>query len=91
MGRTHAHLTTRIAQHLHKESSVFRHLDNKPLCKEQCTKVNCFKVSDNANSTLQRAIKEGLHIRWLDPVLNKQKKHEVITLLVCRARLFRIH
>ena len=82
VGRTHAHLRTRIAQHFHNESSVFRHLDNNPLCKEQCTKVNCFKVLDNAHSTFQLAIKEGLHIRWLNPVLNKQKKHGVITLLV---------
>ena len=42
-GRTHTHLTTRIAQHFHKESSVFRHLDNNTLGKEQCTKHNCFK------------------------------------------------
>ena len=42
-------LTTRIAHHLHKESSFFRHLDNNLLCKEQCTKVYCFRVLDNAN------------------------------------------
>ena len=82
VGRTHTHLTTRIDQHFGKESAVFKRLDKYPLCKQHCTKQNCFKILDNANSSYMLAIKEGLHIRWLKPVLNKQKKHQVITLLV---------
>ena len=43
---------------------------------------NNFKVLDNGKSQYELALKEGLHINWVKPVLNKQKKHEVITLLV---------
>ena len=73
---------TRIPQHFDEESSVFNHLNNNRSCKEKCNKQNCFKNLDNGNSTYQLAIKEGLHTRRGNPVLNKQQKHEVITTLV---------
>ena len=65
VGRTHTHLTTRIAQHFDKESSVFNHLNNNCSCKEKCNKQNCFKILDDGNSTYQLAIKEGLHINTI--------------------------
>ena len=61
VGHTHTHLTTRIAQHFDKESSVFNHLNNNRSCKEKCNKPNCFKILDNGNSTYQLAIRGVTH------------------------------
>ena len=59
------HLTTRIARHFHEESSVFRHLDNNPLCKEQCTKYNCFKILDFTSLLSKRVYTlDGLTQFW---------------------------
>ena len=81
VGRTHKHLTTRIREHLSSESSsIFKHLLENPQCKHSSPE-NDFKILDHASSQYELAVKEGLYINWLRPNLNKQKIHEVITLL----------
>ena len=82
VGRTHKHLTTRIEEHLNSESSnIYKHMLENPQCKSDNIRSN-FKILDTAKSHYELALKEGLYINWLKPVLNKQKKHEVITLFV---------
>ena len=34
---------------------------------------NVFKILDNARTAYELALKDGLHIKWLKPALNKQK------------------
>ena len=83
VGRTHKHLDTRIQEHLGSEtSSIYKHLNENKFCKEKTTKDNAFKILDNARTEYELALKESFHIKWLKPALNKQKVHEVITLLV---------
>ena len=43
---------------------------------------DCFVILDHAPTQWQLKIKEGLHIKWECPQLNKQGKHVVVTLLV---------
>ena len=40
------------------------------------------RILDDARTDYELALKEGLHIKWFKPALNKQKAHEVITLSV---------
>ena len=85
VGRTHKHLDTRVDEHFgRKSSSVFQHINDPKNnnCKTKYDKTNCFSIIDNARSDYELAIKEGLHINRLEPELNRQKQHEVITLLV---------
>ena len=51
-------------------------------CKSKTTRENAFKILDNARTGYELALKEGLHIKWLKPALNKQKVLKVITLSV---------
>ena len=82
VGRTYQHLTTRIEYHLSNDkSSIFKHMHKSLQCKPD-NFSNCFKVLDNGKSQYELAVKEGLHINWVKPDLNKQKKHEIIILLV---------
>ena len=83
VGRTHKHLDTRIAEHFggDKNSSVLNHLKGNKSCHEKAT-AEVFTILDHARTDYELAVKEGFHINWLKPALNKQKKHEVITLLV---------
>ena len=83
VGRTHIHFNTRLNQHLgsDKKSSVHKHLNNNNECKKVCD-ADSFKVLDNAKSSYELALKEGMHIKWLNPVLNVQKKHEILKLRV---------
>ena len=82
MGRTRRHFTTRVDEHLNSDysSSIFRHLNSNPQCKRSVTAKD-FTIKAYANSMYELAVKEGLYINWLKPNLNKQKAHEVITLL----------
>ena len=85
VGRTHKHFDTRITEHLGSEtSSIFKHLNDpkNKTCKIKANKDNSFKVLDNARTDYELALKEGFYINWLRPALNKQKIHEVITLLL---------
>ena len=85
VGRTHKHFDARINEHFGSgSSSIFKHLNESKnnACKIQTTKENSFKILDNAKTDYELALKEGFYINWLKPALNKQKIHEVITLLI---------
>ena len=83
VGRTRRNLSTRIEEHLggKKSSNIFKHLRNNPEC-QNLDQRKQFKILDYASSKYELSLKEGLHIKWIKPSLNVQKKHEVITLLV---------
>ena len=75
IGETTRHITTRVKEHTtDKNSHIFKHLQNSPLCKSQFT-PDCFKVIDKANSTFSLKLKEALHIKKQKPDLNKQIHH----------------
>ena len=84
-------MTTRIEGHLGSESSsIFKHLRENPECQSYDQKSQ-FKLLDYASSQYELSLKEGLHIKWLKPNLNVQKKHEVITFLVqLKRRIYHI-
>ena len=85
VGRTHRNFDTRINEHLRLESSsIFKHINDpkNSICKTVCSRDSSFKILDQANNDYELALKEGIFIKWLRPVLNKQKSHEVITLLI---------
>ena len=75
MGCTTCHLATRIKQHIHtdKNSVVYKHLQLNPNCKIKCSVEN-FEIIDMANTEFDLQIKEAIHIRRIDPALNKQIK-----------------
>ena len=83
IGETTRHLNTRITEHLQRDKSshVFKHLNNNPVCKQSCNS-QCFTVIDSAPTKFQLKIKEGLHIHWEKPSLNKQLYCYNISLLV---------
>ena len=82
VGRTHCHYDTRCEQHLRTDfnSNIYKHINSNLECKKSDKK--CFKIIDRANSDYSLAIKEGIHIKWLEPTLNTQKKHVILKLLV---------
>lgn len=85
MGRTHRNFDTRVNEHLRLESSsIFKHINDPKngICKTVCSRDSSFKILDSANNDYELALKEGIFIKWLRPALNKQKSHEVITLLI---------
>ena len=85
VGRTHKHFDNRINEHLScKSSSIFKHLNDpeNSACKSISNKDNSFKILDNARTDYELALKEGIFIKWYNPALNKQKFHEIITLLI---------
>ena len=65
--RTHEHLET------DKSSNIYRHLLENPKCKSICDE-NCFSILDSARTKYTLKLKEGRHIKWLKPSLNKQAK-----------------
>ena len=83
VGETSRHLSVRINEHLNtdKSSHIFKHLRANQACKDQCNN-NCFSVLDTASSKYQLKIKEGMHIDWLKPSLNKQVYCTKISLLL---------
>ena len=83
VGRTHLHFDTRCGQHIgtDKNSSIFKHLSNNKECKEACSRES-FKILDNAKTSYELALKEGMHIKWRKPNLNIQKRHEIMKLLI---------
>ena len=77
VGETARHLPTRIKEHLKtdKKSHIYQHLSSNQNCFNCCTD-DCFCILDYASTMYQLKIKEALIIKWLDPILNKQKKYE---------------
>ena len=43
---------------------------------------NSFSIIDFAKTDYGLALKEAMHIKWVNPDLNGQKKHEIIRLLI---------
>ena len=68
-------------RHINKASHVFQHLQEPFECKSVVDQ-NCFSIIDHADTKWKLKLKEGLHISWLKPSLNKQVKHCVINLSV---------
>ena len=80
VGETARHLPTRIQEHLtDKKWHIYQHLSSNQNCFNCCTD-DCFSILDYASTKYQLKIKEALYIKWLDPILNKQKKTLKITL-----------
>ena len=76
IGETTRHIITRIEEHLKrdKKSHIYKHIHNNASCLNKCDK-DCFKILDNASTNWQLKVKEGLHIEWENPEINKQVKY----------------
>ena len=76
IGETTRHLRTRAREHLlsDKSSHVYRHLQSSRACHDSCN-TECFTILDSAASKFQIKVKEALHIKWENPILNQQLRH----------------
>ena len=76
IGETTRHIITRIEEHLKKDkkSHIYKHVHNNASCLSKCDK-DCFKILDHASTNWQLKVKEGLHIEWENPEINKQVKY----------------
>ena len=76
IGETTRHLSTRIKDHLKtdKKSHIFAHLVNNETCKALSTE-NCSEIIDSVSTPFRLKLKEGMHIIWKKPSLDKQQKH----------------
>ena len=83
IGETTRHFGQRIKEHLEtdKNSHIFKHLNSNQTCKGK-SGSNSFKILDSAGTKWQLKLKEGLHIHWKTPNLNKQVKHIIKTLAI---------
>ena len=72
IGRTMRHLSTRIKEHLDtdKKSHVYKHLNESQRCKS-LSNNDCFSILDYPLTQYSLSIKEGMHIGWQKPALNK--------------------
>ena len=64
-------------------SAIYKHLHGKN--NENCLKlsnVDSFDIIDHARTRFGLKLKEALHIKWVEPDLNKQVRHEVINIAV---------
>ena len=75
LGETTRHICTCVCEHLSADKSlhVYRHLQSSRACHDSCA-TECFTTSDSATSKFQIKIKEALHIKWENPILNLQLK-----------------
>ena len=69
------YLTTRMKEHLRtdKQSHIYKHIKSSDICCSACDE-SCFSILDYASSHYALKIKEGMHIEWAKPDLNKQVK-----------------
>ena len=83
VGYTTRHYQTRIHEHLFTDvaSHVYKHINDKAECRATCDE-SCFKIIDSGNSEYELRIKEAMHIQWIQPSINKQKKSFIMTLVV---------
>ena len=83
VGYTTRHYKTRINEHLSsdKSSHIYKHLNNNNECKNNSEAAN-FIIIDRACTDYQLRIKEALHIQWLKPAINQQKKSCKLTLIL---------
>ena len=80
-GKTCHHFINRIDEHIKKDkkSNVFHQLHSKEECFLSFD-LNYFSIWDLATTSYQ-ALKDGIHIYWEKPNLNKQKKISVYYLI----------
>ena len=83
VGRTHKYFDSRREEHLGKDksSAIYKHINTNPNCKRK-NNQNSFSIIDYAKTDYELALKEAMHIKWLKPDLNGQKKHEIIRLCI---------
>ena len=82
VGYTTRHFDTRVHEHLNdKQSHICKHLHENTNCLETAD-VTCFSVIDQASTEYELKIKESMHIQWLSPSINKQRKTFTMTLSV---------
>ena len=83
VGRTHKHFDARREEHLvtDKSSAIYKHINTNSNCKTK-NNQNSFSIIDYAKTDYELALKEAMHIKWLKPDLNGQKKHEIIRLCI---------
>ena len=83
VGRTHKYFITRLNEHLgtDKSSSVYKHLNTNRNCKLK-NNPSSFSILDYAKTDYELALKEAMYIKWENPSLNGQKKHEIIRLMI---------
>ena len=81
IGETDRHYEVRKREHLYtnKVSAIYRHTQSNPIRQQSCSD-QCFSVMDRANSKYAIELKEGLHIMWEKPEINKQLKCQKIEL-----------
>ena len=72
IGHTKRHLSTTIKEHLEtdKKSHVYKHINESQRCKA-LSNSDCFSILDYAITQYSLSIKEGMHISWQKPTLNK--------------------
>ena len=83
MGYTTRHFQTRVREHFFtdKKSHVFKHLRENANCLGN-SEVSDFSIVDRASTEYELKIKESMHIKWLEPSINKQRKTFKMTLSV---------
>ena len=76
ISKTARHICTSVREHLlsDKSSHAYRHLQSSSACHDSCP-TECFSILDSVALKLQIKIKEALHIKWENPILNQQLKH----------------
>ena len=83
VGYTNRRFNTRVHEHLmtDKASHIYQHLRENTNCMELGDE-NCFSIIDSASTDYELRIKEGMHIQWLAPTINKQRHTIKMTLSV---------
>ena len=83
VGYTTRHFQTRVNEHFFtdKNSHVFKHLRENANCLRNA-EVSDFSIVDRASTEYELKIKESMHIKWLEPSINKQRKTFKMTLSV---------
>ena len=64
-----------------KRPHIFANISNNKTCEALSTE-NCFEIIDFASTPLRSKLKVTMHIIWTKPLLNKQQKHESISITV---------
>ena len=71
IGKTKRHLAKRVGEHEKDKSAIGHHLQFCTPCRDGFN-VNKFKIIDTGSSDTDCKIKEALHIKSSNPILNKQ-------------------
>ena len=71
IGKTVRHLATRVKEHSHTTSAIYKHLQQCNSCKENIS-CDLFRILDSGKNDVDISIKEALHIKGKKPTINKQ-------------------